>query len=164
MTRYHVHIYREMRLYFPGIEADSPERAARIAADRPTDDAENVDGDCDGENLASLVDVAGDDEFTQSVTIDFEAERLRKAASTLLEACRMVVDRWERGDLAEAARACRDAVAAATGASLTECREPILIEVRGGVVQDVRHVPPGYEYVVLDHDDRDEFETAESAP
>jgi hypothetical protein len=29
----------------------------------------------------------------------------------LLSACRMVVDRWERGDLAEAARACQRAVA-----------------------------------------------------
>jgi hypothetical protein len=29
----------------------------------------------------------------------------------LLSACRMVVDRWERGDLAEAARACQSAVA-----------------------------------------------------
>ncbi len=41
--------------------------------------------------------------------------RLRDAAASLLAACRMVVDRWEQGDLAEAARACRDAVAAATG-------------------------------------------------
>lgn len=28
----------------------------------------------------------------------------------LLAACRMVVERWEHGDLAEAARACRDAI------------------------------------------------------
>jgi hypothetical protein len=27
-----------------------------------------------------------------------------------------------------------------------------VIEVRGGVVQDVSHVPPGYEYVVKDYD------------
>ena len=41
--------------------------------------------------------------------------RLRSATAALLAACRMVVDRWEQGDLAEAARACRDAVASATG-------------------------------------------------
>lgn len=35
------------------------------------------------------------------------------AAPQRLAACRMVVDRGERGDLAEAARACRDAVAGA---------------------------------------------------
>ena len=33
----------------------------------------------------------------------------------LLQACRMVVERWEQGDLAEAARACAAVVARATG-------------------------------------------------
>ena len=85
MTMYNVHIYRELRLYFPGIEAATPEEAARKAADKRTEDAKYTD-DCDGENLAALVDVAGDDEFEHSITIDFEAERLRKAAPALLEA------------------------------------------------------------------------------
>lgn len=113
MTHYNVHIYREMRLFFPGIEAASPEEAARIAADKPTPDADYTE-DCDGNNLAALVDVVGDDEFEHSVTIDFEHEQVRKAARELLDACRMVVDRWERGDLAEAARACSAAIAHAT--------------------------------------------------
>jgi hypothetical protein len=39
---------------------------------------------------------------------------LMTAAPALLAACRMVVDRWERGDLAEAARACSAAIAEAT--------------------------------------------------
>ena len=82
MTIYNVHVYREMRLYFPAIEACTPEDAARIAADRPTAHAQYTE-DCDGENLAALIDVAGDNEFTQSVTIDFDAERLRKAAAEL---------------------------------------------------------------------------------
>jgi hypothetical protein len=85
MTPYNVHIYREMRLYFPAIEAETPEDAARIAADKPTADAEYTE-DCDGENLAALVDLVGDDEFEHSVTIDFDHERLRKAAPGLLEA------------------------------------------------------------------------------
>lgn len=85
MTLYNVHIYREMRLYFPGVEADTPEEAARIAADKLTEEAKYTE-DCDGENLSALVDVAGDDQFEQSVTIDFEADRLRKAAPQLLEA------------------------------------------------------------------------------
>jgi hypothetical protein len=42
------------------------------------------------------------------------AMRVIRAAPALLAACRMVVDRWERGDLAEAARACSAAVAEAT--------------------------------------------------
>jgi len=40
--------------------------------------------------------------------------RLIVAAPALLAACRMVTDRWERGDLAEAARACHAAAALAT--------------------------------------------------
>jgi len=85
MTLYNVHLYREMRLYFPRVEADTPEEAARIAADKLTEEAEYTE-DCDGENLAALVDGAGDDQFEQSVTIDFEAERLRKAAPQMLAA------------------------------------------------------------------------------
>ena len=41
--------------------------------------------------------------------------RLIVAAPDLLAACRMVVARWERGDLAEAARCCQAAVELATG-------------------------------------------------
>jgi hypothetical protein len=85
MTLYNVHIYRELRLYFPAIKAETPDDAAQIAADKLTADAEYTE-DCDGENLAALVDLVGDDEFEHSVTIDFDHERMRKAASDLLEA------------------------------------------------------------------------------
>src|SRR5271157_1827596 len=88
MTEYIVHIYREMRLTYTGIEADTPEAASAIARGKPTDDADNVE-DCDGENLAALVDVAGDEDYSQSRIIDFEGEKQRKAASKLLEAVRM---------------------------------------------------------------------------
>ena len=50
------------------------------------------------------------------VLIDFEDDRHRTAGPALLAACRMVVDRWEHGDLAEAASACRDAMAQAEAA------------------------------------------------
>ena len=40
--------------------------------------------------------------------------RLASVAPALLEACRMVVARWERGDLAEAVRVCQAAVEEAT--------------------------------------------------
>ena len=40
--------------------------------------------------------------------------RLIAASPKLLAACRMVVERWERGDLAEAARACQEAIDEAT--------------------------------------------------
>jgi hypothetical protein len=85
MTLYDVHLYREMRLFYERIEADSPEAAAAIARDRLTEDADDIK-DCDGENLGALVDVAGDDGYEHSRMIDFEAERLRKAAPEMLEA------------------------------------------------------------------------------
>jgi hypothetical protein len=45
-----------------------------------------------------------------------EYAQLIAAAPKLLAACQAVVERWEQGDLAEAARLCSAAVAAATGA------------------------------------------------
>ena len=84
MTLYNVHLYREMRLLFERIEAETPEEAAALARDRLTEDANDIE-DCDGDTFAALVDVVGDDQYEQSVMIDFEGERLRKAAPELLE-------------------------------------------------------------------------------
>lgn len=85
MTLYNVHIYREMRLFFPGIEAATPAEAAVKARDLDAADAEEITS-CDGETIAALIDVVGDHEFEHSVTIDFDHERLRKAAPGLLDA------------------------------------------------------------------------------
>lgn len=85
MTIYNVHLYREMRLRFGGIEAESPEAAAE-AVRRLTLEAADVVDECDGADFAALVDVAGDEEFGRSVTVDFEGEGLRKAAPELLAA------------------------------------------------------------------------------
>src|ERR1700722_13000569 len=71
MTLYNVHIYRETKLRFDGIEADSPEGAANIARDGLTEDADDMD-ECDGETSAALVDVVGDEHFTQSRLIEFD--------------------------------------------------------------------------------------------
>jgi hypothetical protein len=89
MTLYNVHIYREMRFVFHRIEADTPEVAAAIARDKLTSDADDID-DCDGETFAALVDVVRDEQFEQSKTIDFEVERLRKAAPEMLDALKQV--------------------------------------------------------------------------
>ena len=85
MMIFNIHIYREMRLMFGGIEAETPNAAAAIARDKSTEDADSID-DCNGETLAALVDIQGDEEYEQSRFIDFEGERLRKAAWTLLAA------------------------------------------------------------------------------
>jgi hypothetical protein len=71
MTSYNVHIYREMKLRFNGIEAASPEAAAAIARAALTEDTDAID-DCDGETFAALVDVVGDEDFTRSRFIDFD--------------------------------------------------------------------------------------------
>src|SRR5271165_6053718 len=97
MTIYNVHIYREMRPVFGGIEADSPEAAAAIARDKLTSDADSID-DCDGETFAALVDVADDEEYKQSRTIDFEPERQRKAAPKLLSALKYALEFLEAND------------------------------------------------------------------
>jgi len=80
-----VHLYRELRLLFEGIEAASAEEAADIARRRSHEEAHFID-DCHGEDFAALVDVTGADSYEQSRFIAFEAERLRQAAPKLLEA------------------------------------------------------------------------------
>lgn len=97
MTHFIVHIYREMRLSYAGIEAATPQAAAAIAGGKPTDEADNVE-DCEGENLAALVDVAGDEEYLHSVTIDFEHELRRKAAPKLLGELAGISDAWSNAE------------------------------------------------------------------
>jgi hypothetical protein len=109
MIKYNVHAYREMRLVFEGIEAGTPEAAASLVRNKPAADADEV-VDCDGETFCALVD-HGDEDDDQYEIIDFQGQRMRDAAPKLLAACRLVVERLEHGDLAEAARACADAIA-----------------------------------------------------
>jgi hypothetical protein len=160
MTKYNVHIYREMRLFFPGIEAATPQEAANLATDKPTYEAEYTE-DCDGENLSALVDVVGDDEFAQSATIDFEPERMRLAARQLMAALEYALEYLKANDDGEediTARiaAASAALAAAKGLSRLAPRKPIVIEVRGGVVQEVLNVPPGILYEIRDYDRTEE--------
>lgn len=70
MPIFHVHLYRVMNLYFPGIEAESADAAAQIAANKRTDQAARID-DCEGDNITALIDTDGHTEFQKSKTIDF---------------------------------------------------------------------------------------------
>jgi hypothetical protein len=83
MTIFNVHIDREVRLVFEGIEADSNEEAAAIACDKHPAAADDIDN-CDGETFSAQVDAAGEQHPT--VTIDFEPERQRRAAAKMLAA------------------------------------------------------------------------------
>jgi hypothetical protein len=91
MPLFNVHIYREMRLTFERIEAETPEAAAQIARDGLTEDADDIE-DCDGEDLGALVDLIGDEHYEHTISIDFEAEKLRKAAPELLAALQAASD------------------------------------------------------------------------
>jgi hypothetical protein len=130
MTIYNVHIYREMRLVFEGIEADSHEAAASIARDKPTGDADEID-DCDGETFYACVDVQADEEYEHSRWIDFEPERERRAAPSLLAALGSLTDQadedcpeeYRTRHFKDALEQARDAIAAAEAAGL-ECPAP----------------------------------------
>ena len=65
MTIFNVHIYREMRLVYSGIEADTHEEAAAIARDKRTNDADTID-DCEGETFSAVVDVQGDEGYERT--------------------------------------------------------------------------------------------------
>ncbi|WP_152051787.1 hypothetical protein [Tautonia marina] len=114
MTKYNVHIYREMKLYFPGIEAESPQAAADLAAKMDTADADDIVS-CDGIDLAALVDVDGDDNFEQSVTIAFEPQRMLDAAPRLLAALSEIVRVYAEYPDETARQIAESAIAEATG-------------------------------------------------
>lgn len=73
MPTYNVHVFREMRLLFPGVEAATPEEAADVARGRPTGEAHAIE-DCEGVDLAALVDVVGDEEYRQSKWINYPVQ------------------------------------------------------------------------------------------
>jgi hypothetical protein len=82
MTTYDIRLHREVLLTFYEVKADSPEDAASTARGFATGGADRID-DCN--ELCVRVDVA-DGDYRPPVTIDFEAERQRKAAPRLLSA------------------------------------------------------------------------------
>ncbi len=73
MTIYTVHVYREMRLVFPGIEAATPEEAARLAAAKPTYSSDDIE-DCEGLTYSALVDVQGGQDHADSRTVRLRAD------------------------------------------------------------------------------------------
>lgn len=131
------------------VEAESPDHALEIARGQVDDEPAE---ECNDSYPWDTFSVADGHDIELLAWAENEVT-LRAAAGELLNACRLVLDRWERGDLAEAARACSDAVAIATANALPpdEART-IRIEVRGGVVQDVSNVPPGWAYQIVDYD------------
>jgi hypothetical protein len=153
MTKYNVHIYREMRLLFERIEAETLEAAAAIAHDKPADHADTID-DSDGETFYACVDVLGDEEYLQSRWIDFEPERHRQPAARMLAALRAFIEteaaadecqdwRWEH--LEHAFKLAHGAVAEADSRAdgLSDSGQPparFLIQGDRGCQRDRLHV------------------------
>ncbi len=98
MTKYNVHIFRELRLYYPGIEAESHEAAAEAASKLTLDEAQDIH-ECDGSDFGALVDVPGDDLFIYTRAIDFEPGRMLDAAASLLEALDYLLEQTVDQDL-----------------------------------------------------------------
>jgi hypothetical protein len=82
--KFNVHVYREMRLYFPDIQAETTEAAAAIAIDLPTGEASLID-DCDGRTLGALIDLVGDSEYRHSRMIDTQESKLADKACQVVE-------------------------------------------------------------------------------
>lgn len=113
-------------------------------------------------------------EIEEGDTVKAET-RAEKAGPKLLEKVRAVAElrrRWRSQDEAETIDSIEymdgldsldldAAIAEATSSSSPQPRKPIVIEVRGGVVQDVQNVPPGYEYEIKDYDDLEVEEKTE---
>jgi hypothetical protein len=102
-------------------------------------------------------------QFTGSYQANAQLRAMHAAPELLVEASAALLARIDNITTEEFSRggdrfereALRAAIAEATGNAPPEPRKPIVIEVRGGVVQEVRNVPPGYEYEIVDHDDRE---------
>ena len=82
MTLFNVQVRHEVQIHFFGIEANTLDGAARIAADKLNDD-DILLSDCEGKTIAALVELASDAESNQSRLIDFEAGRSRKLATAI---------------------------------------------------------------------------------
>jgi hypothetical protein len=135
MSSYNVHIYREMRLVFGNINAETPQAAALIARDIPTSEADEID-DCEGESFAALVDEIGDEAEERSVTIEFEGESERRMFRGMLATLKSFVEaddlaeechEWKWENLAHAFRLARSIISEAE----TSLLAPVVQELTG---------------------------------
>jgi hypothetical protein len=110
----HAWCVRPFISYLDEVEAETPEQAIALTRRQPEkllDAAEECNGEYPWDEFAALAE-----DGRELLRVLATEARVREAAPVLLAACRMVVDRWERGDLAEAARACAAAVEKAIAA------------------------------------------------
>lgn len=65
MPKYHVHLYRPMRLYFPNVEAEAPLDAVAKVEELNSNFADTIE-DCDSATIAALVDLDADPDYALS--------------------------------------------------------------------------------------------------
>lgn len=94
MPKFNVHLYREMRLYYPGITATDAEEAVRVADLKSTREAHHIE-DCDAATIAALVDPEGDTDYDHSRLIDLDPKQ--SAIATLLTALAGLVEAIRAG-------------------------------------------------------------------
>ena len=121
MTNRTIKTYRvtvmERALAYYEVEAENPRDAAENWADGKFYDRDDEALDTEGPTIVRERQPDGTWHRVPPSEWEDGPPRAEAVASQLLAACRMVVDRWEHGDLAEAARACSAAIVAAERAA-----------------------------------------------
>jgi hypothetical protein len=116
MTTYDVYFRNDLQWGTREFIADTPEQALELARRFAADHADELIFEIyEGSDFAINEIEVCDVEHNSLATWFDDEMRLRLAARDLLDASQQVLDRWQRGDLAEAVRALAAAVAKAKG-------------------------------------------------
>jgi hypothetical protein len=108
----------ERALAYYDVEAENPRAAAENWSDGEFRDRDDEALDSEGPTIVRERQADGTWRRVPNCEWEDETPVADTVVPQLLAACRMVTERWERGDLAEAARACSAAIAAAEAAAM----------------------------------------------
>lgn len=114
MTTYTAYFRTDAQYATEEIKAKTPAQALRKARRLAEDDQDLCFEPYDGKFPINEIAICDGEENELASWCDADL-RLRLAASDLLAAARLVIQRWERGDLAEAVRGLSAAITAAEG-------------------------------------------------
>ena len=116
MASYRVYIRSDIQWTMRTFKAKTPERALELGRRFADEHYDDLDFDsyqgCD----CPINEIEICDNHGNELAVWYDDDmRLRLAAQDLLDAAKLVVERWERGDLAEAVRELAAAIAKAEG-------------------------------------------------
>jgi hypothetical protein len=116
MTIYNAHFRTDSQFAIVQIEAETPEKALAKAQAIVADEFDILTfRNYDGAFPVNEIAICHEDDCDELAVWYDEDLHVRLAASDLLSAARLVIARWESGDLAEAMRELSAAVAKAEG-------------------------------------------------